>query len=230
MSVTTALIMAAGTSERFGEQTPKQFCMIDKHPVLAWNVRLFSDIRAVTNLVIVITPGLERRVMEMVDQYGFESVAQVVPGGETRQQSVRKGLEALADDVDYVLVHDAARPCVSGELIERVMTALETSAAVVPAVPAVDTLIMQNGDTLDAIVDRNHIACVQTPQGFKKELLIKAHRQAAARGLQSSDDGSLVLAIEEPVKVVRGEPDNIKITYREDLTTAGAILAQRPGN
>ena len=225
--MTTALIMAAGTGERFGEEAPKQFCPLNGYPALAWNIRTFSAVEAVTNLIVVITPGLKQRVAEMVDEHGLENVNQIVPGGETRQESVSKGLEALADDVSYVLVHDAARPCVSIPLIESVVTALDTSAAVVPALPVVDTLILQNAGAVDAILERNHIAGVQTPQGFRRELLVTAHRRAASRGLSSSDDGSLVLAMGESVKVVRGEPNNIKITYREDVTVAEAILAQR---
>jgi 2-C-methyl-D-erythritol 4-phosphate cytidylyltransferase len=227
MSLTTALIMAAGTGERFGEEVPKQFCPLNGCPALAWNIRTFSAVEAVTNLIVVITPGLEDRVAEMVDEHSFENVSKIVPGGETRQESVCKGLETLGDDVNYVLVHDAARPCVSIPLIDNIIAALNSSAAVVPAVPVVDTLILQNKGVVDAILDRNQIAGVQTPQGFQRELLVTAHRRAASRGLSSSDDGSLVLAMGEPVKVVRGEPNNIKITYREDVTVAEAILAQR---
>lgn len=227
MTVTTALIMAAGTGERFHKEVPKQFCPLNGCPALAWSIRAFSAAEAVNNVVVVITPGLERRAAEMVEEEGFKDICRIVPGGETRQESVNKALEALTDDVSHVLVHDAARPCVSARLIETVTAALETSAAVVPAVPAVDTLIMQNGDAVDAIVDRDHIACVQTPQGFRRELLVRAHRRAASRGLRSSDDGSLVLAMGERVEVVRGEPDNIKITYVEDVALAEAILARR---
>ncbi len=227
MNVTTALIMAAGTGERFGEKIPKQFCPLKGCPALAWTVRAFSAVDAVTDLVIVITPGLEGKVTAMVDEHGFDKVSRIVAGGDTRQESVRKGLEALADEVKFVLVHDAARPCVSVELINRVTAALETCGAVVPALPMVDTLIMQKDETVDAVLDRNHIAGVQTPQGFRTELLMNAHRRAASRGLRSSDDGSLVLAIGETVRVVRGEPNNIKITYREDLIVAEAILARR---
>jgi 2-C-methyl-D-erythritol 4-phosphate cytidylyltransferase len=227
MNVTTALIMAAGTGERFGAETPKQFFPLNGYPALAWSVKSFSAVDAVNRVVIVITPGLEKRVEQMITEHGLERVERIVPGGDTRQESVRNGIETLADDVNFVLVHDAARPCVSGELIERVITALQSSGAVVPALPVVDTLIMQNGDVVDAILDRNRIAGVQTPQGFRRDLLVAAHRRAASRELRSSDDGSLVLALGEPVKVVRGEPNNIKITHREDLTVAEAILARR---
>jgi 2-C-methyl-D-erythritol 4-phosphate cytidylyltransferase len=227
MKVTTALIMAAGTGERFGAETPKQFFPLNGCPALAWSVRAFTAVDAVTRLVVVVTPGLEKRAEEVAKEYGAARVERIVPGGDTRQESVRNGLEALGDDVDVVLVHDAARPCVSGELIERVITALESSGAVIPALPVVDTLILQKEGAVDAILDRSHIACVQTPQGFQRELLVKAHRRAASRGLQSSDDGSLVLAMGEPVSVVRGEPNNMKITHREDLTVAEAILARR---
>ncbi|MFH1755001.1 MAG: 2-C-methyl-D-erythritol 4-phosphate cytidylyltransferase [Candidatus Latescibacterota bacterium] len=226
MNKTTALIMAAGTGERFAGEMPKQFCPLAGYPVLAWNVRTLTAVEAVTDIIIIITPGFESRAAEMMDEHGLANGVAIIAGGNTRQESVRLGLGALDDHARFVLVHDAARPCVSRALIERVCKALETDGAVVPALPAVDTLIVTHNGGVDAIVDRSRIAGVQTPQGFHRELLVKAHRQAAARGLTSSDDGSLVLAMGEPVKVVPGESNNIKITYQDDVTIAEAILTR----
>ncbi len=217
--------MAAGTSERFGRGEPKQFRPLNGYPALAWSVKKFSELDAITAIVIVITPGLEEKAAELVETHRLGKVYKIVAGGETRQESVRLGLEALSDSVEYTLVHDAARPCVSGALIGRVCDALATNDAVVPTVPVVDTLVMEIDGTVDAIIDRSRIAGAQTPQGFRRSLLVHAHRRAASRGFLSSDDGSLVLAMGEPVKTVPGEQTNIKITHREDLKLAEAILA-----
>jgi 2-C-methyl-D-erythritol 4-phosphate cytidylyltransferase len=154
----------------------------------------------------------------------LDKVDGVVAGGKTRQDSVRHGLEALPSSSETVLVHDAARPCLSSALLQRILDALGGSDAVVPALPAVDTLIREQSNHLDAVVDRVGISGVQTPQGFRTELLRRAHANAEAGGIKSSDDGSLVFALGEPVATVPGERTNIKITFEEDLAIAEAIL------
>jgi 2-C-methyl-D-erythritol 4-phosphate cytidylyltransferase len=123
-----------------------------------------------------------------------------------------------------VLIHDAARPCLSAALRDRVLDALGSYDAVVPAVPVTDTLIRDVEARVDAMLDRVHISGVQTPQAFRADLIVRAHRIARERGLHSSDDGSLVLALAEQVATVAGERTNIKVTYREDLAIAEAIL------
>ena len=136
-------------------------------------------------------------------------------------------LRALPEDVTHVLIHDAARPCTSPELVDRILDALASYAAVVPAVAATDTLIRDYQGRVDAIIDRVHVAGVQTPQAFRFDLILRAHREAKARGFQSSDDGSLVLALGEPVHTVPGERTNIKVTFRDDVAIAEAILIHR---
>jgi 2-C-methyl-D-erythritol 4-phosphate cytidylyltransferase len=109
-------------------------------------------------------------------------------------------------------------------LCDRVLDALGSHDAVVPVMPVTDTLVREVDSSVDAILDRVHIAGVQTPQGFRTELIVRAHRVARERGLKSSDDGSLVLALAEKVATVPGERTNIKVTYREDVGVAEAIL------
>jgi 2-C-methyl-D-erythritol 4-phosphate cytidylyltransferase/2-C-methyl-D-erythritol 2,4-cyclodiphosphate synthase len=123
------------------------------------------------------------------------------------------------------LIHDAARPCLSAELLARIVEALRSNDAVVPVIPAVDTLAVNYGGVVDAIVDRANIACVQTPQAFEKQLALRAHRKAFADGLESSDDGSLVLALGGKVTTVPGDRANIKVTYAEDIAIAEEILS-----
>ncbi len=147
-----------------------------------------------------------------------------MPGGTTRQESVFNALRALGDNITHVLIHDAARPCASPALIERVLDALASHDAVVPAVAATDTLVRDYQGRVDAIIDREHVAGVQTPQGFRLDLILRAHREAKARGFHSSDDGSLVLALGEPVHTVAGQRTNIKVTFREDVAMVEAIL------
>jgi 2-C-methyl-D-erythritol 4-phosphate cytidylyltransferase len=123
------------------------------------------------------------------------------------------------------LIHDAARPCLSAGLLARIVKALRNDDAVVPVIPVVDTLAVDNGGVIDAVVDRANIACVQTPQAFEKQLALRAHRKAFADGLESSDDGSLVLALGKKVKTIPGDRTNIKVTYEEDIAIAEEILS-----
>jgi 2-C-methyl-D-erythritol 4-phosphate cytidylyltransferase len=220
----TALIMAAGTGERFGAGEPKQFCRLGGRPMLAWSIGAFSSCPAVNSIALVMTPGLEDRAAALVEEHQLAKVETIIAGGAMRQESVRLGLDAILDWTENILVHDAARPCVTADLINRVCSALRDYAAVIPSVPVVDTLVLEQNGSVDAILDRSRINCVQTPQGFQAGLLDRAHRRATARGLAGSDDGSLIFAMGEQVKSVPGDPANIKITYQSDLKIAETIL------
>lgn len=220
MSKTVAIIVAAGAGERMSGDTPKQLAPLAGRPMVAWSARRFSQV--CDDVVVVAPPGREDEMRSALAE--FEKVRAVVPGGATRQESVFNGLAALPEGASRLLVHDAARPCVSGELVRRVLDALYDKDAVVPAVPAVDTLVHEREGGVDAILDRVHVSMVQTPQGFAADVLLRAHREARKGGLQSSDDGSLVLALGVPVATVAGERTNVKITYPEDVAVAEAIL------
>ena len=216
-----AVIVAAGTSERFGAGLKQVALLIDR-PVLAWSVERLGA--AVDEVVVVAPPGREDALAAALAGPWSGQVDRIVPGGETRQASVRAGLEALGDDVDVVLVHDAARPCLGADLVGRMLDAARRGGAAVPVVAVRDTLVREHEGRVDAVLDRQGVCAVQTPQAFALDVIRRAHRRAAARGLEASDDGTLVLAMGTPVVAVRGEPDNIKITWPSDLVLAEAIL------
>jgi len=218
-----ALIMAGGSGERFGAGAPKQMVLLNGRTMIAWSADVLARSPRVNGLVVVTPPGVDMALPDL-PPHAAAKVLAVVVGDATRQGSVSNGLRDLPRDATHVLIHDAARPCLSPGLRDRVLDALAEHDAVVPAVPVTDTLIREAGARVDAILDRVHIAGVQTPQGFRAELIRRAHRVARERGFQSSDDGSLVLALAEKVATVSGEPTNIKVTYREDLVIAEAIL------
>jgi 2-C-methyl-D-erythritol 4-phosphate cytidylyltransferase len=224
MAKTVALIMAAGAGERFAGGGPKILHPLSGLPVLVRSTRLFARHRAVDAIIVVCAPGEETKIREVLDFHGVEKIARVVSGGATRQESARLGLEALDPECEIVLIHDAARPCLTAGLIDRVIEALKTSPAVVPVSPVVETLVRESGGSVDAILDRVHISGVQTPQGFHAPVVLRAHRSAKARGFVSSDDGSLVFALGEKVRTIEGERTNIKITFAEDAPIAEAIL------
>jgi 2-C-methyl-D-erythritol 4-phosphate cytidylyltransferase len=227
MHKTVALIMAAGAGERFEGRESKKLHPLLGRPAIVWAVERFATDEAIDSVTVVVAPGEEDRIREILGGEQFPSVDRVVRGGSTRQESVHLGLEGLYPSCDTVLVHDAARPCVTPSLIARTLRALEKHDAVVPIVPLVDTLVRERGGVVDAVLDRVDIVGVQTPQGFRAELLTKAHRHARSRGFSSSDDGSLVLELGEAVRTIPGERTNIKITYIEDAMIAESILERQ---
>jgi len=220
-----ALIMAAGRGERFESVAPKQLTLVGGRPMVAWSIERFASCTDIEHVLLVIPPAQTDAWRAALAEPSGELVSDVVEGGERRQDSVRLGLEALPEAITHVLIHDAARPCLSTQLLARVVESVAVNGAVVPAIPVVDTLAVDASEALDAIVDRTNIVSVQTPQAFEKQLVLRAHRKAYAEGLHSSDDGSLVLALGETVKTVLGERTNIKITYAEDVAIAEEILS-----
>lgn len=214
--------MAAGSGERFG--TRKQTALLNGRALVAWSADVLAASARVSGLVLVVTPGDEDALSGVLAPGAARKLHATVAGGATRQDSVRHGLERVPAGTTHVLIHDAARPCLSGTLRDRVLDALDAHDAVVPAVPVTDTLIRDVDAGVDAILDRVHIAGVQTPQGFRLDLIRRAHAQARDRGFKSSDDGSLVLALGGKVATVPGERTNLKVTFRDDLVIAEAII------
>jgi 2-C-methyl-D-erythritol 4-phosphate cytidylyltransferase len=226
MANVAALIMAAGQGERFQGIVPKQLALVAGRPMVAWSIERFAACAGINSVYLVIPPDQTDAWRATLAEPSGEHVKDLIEGGRRRQDSVKLGLEALPEAVTHVLVHDAARPCLSDDLLVRIIEGLRGHDAVVPAVPVVDTLVVHTDSQVDAIVDRANIAGIQTPQAFDRQLLLRAHRKAYADGLELSDDGSLVLALGEAVKTVPGDPKNVKVTYSEDIAIAEAILYQ----
>ena len=216
--------MAAGSGSRFDAGTAKQTTMLDGRAMLAWSAEMLAVSARVSGLVLVAPAGQEAAFTALLAEQAARKLRAAVSGGNSRQDSVYNGLERVPEGTTHVLIHDAARPCLSTALRDRIIDALASHDAVVPAVPVTDTLIRDMDAGVDAILDRENLAGVQTPQGFRLELIRRAHRIARERGFKSSDDGSLVLALAEKVATVPGERTNLKVTYRDDVIIAEAIL------
>jgi len=216
--------MAAGSGSRFDAGTAKQTTMLDGRAMLAWSAEMLAVSARVSGLVLVAPAGQEAAFTALLAEQAARKLRAAVSGGNSRQDSVYNGLERVPEGTTHVLIHDAARPCLSTALRDRIIDALASHDAVVPAVPVTDTLIRDMDAGVDAILDRENLAGVQTPQGFRFELIRRAHRIARERGFKSSDDGSLVLALAENVATVPGERTNLKVTYRDDVIIAEAIL------
>ena len=149
-------------------------------------------------------------------------------GGETRQESVRRGLAALPAAAEGVLIHDGARCLVSAELLERCVAAVRAGEAVIAASPVTDTIkVVDDQGTITATSDRSQLLAAQTPQGFPVDRLCQAHRRAEAEGWSVTDDAALFERLGWPVRVLASSPGNIKLTTPFDLAVAAAVLAGR---
>lgn len=215
-STVAAILVAAGSGQRLGADVPKAFVEIAGRTLLARAITTFAAHPAIEP-VIVVAPRTH------VDRAAELSRTPVVAGGDTRQASVAAGLAALGEDVEFVLVHDVARPFVPMAVIDAVLDSLRGGAqAVVPVVPIHDTIRRMAVDgTLGEVVDRATLAAVQTPQGFRRELLIAAHQAAGER--VATDDATLVEALGEHVTAVAGDDRAFKITTPLDLAYAETI-------
>ena len=222
MSRIAALIVAAGSGSRAGGIQPKQYRRIGGVPMIRRTVGAFQALSTVSYIQVVIGAGQER---EAQNALGGLDVAPSVPGGETRQDSVRRGLQALAAYApDYVLIHDAARPLVSATLIKSVIAGLMSGAeAVLPALPLADSVrrLSSNGEWESVV--REGLYRAQTPQGFKYDRISEAHKHFAGSG--ATDDIELAERAGMKVTIIAGEETNIKITTRDDFSSVERMMA-----
>jgi 2-C-methyl-D-erythritol 4-phosphate cytidylyltransferase len=231
VSRAAAIIPAAGRGTRTGLKTPKTFLDLGGRPLLAHTIALFAAHRRIC-LVQPVLPRthLRRFQTRILDRYGWSSCRPAIAGGRERQDSVAAGLRALPEEIEYVVIHDGARPFATPALIGRVLAAARRYGAALAAVPVQDTIKKVSPDLfLDGTVDRRTLWLAQTPQAFSVGLLREAHARAREAGLQATDDAALVEALGHPVRVVPGSLLNFKITTREDLALA-RVLIDRAGH
>ncbi|MGW6139914.1 2-C-methyl-D-erythritol 4-phosphate cytidylyltransferase [Streptomyces sp. NPDC055144] len=237
-SRTAAVIPAAGRGVRLGPGAPKALRALNGTPMLIHAVRAMAASRSVS-LVVVVAPPDEASAAEVKTLLADHALPErtdfvVVPGGETRQESVKLGLDALPPGIDVVLVHDAARPLVPVDTVDGVIEAVREGApAVVPALPLADTVKQVEARTdggpelVVATPERARLRAVQTPQGFDRATLVRAHETVTDN---VTDDASMVEQLGEPVVVVPGHEEAFKVTRPLDLLLAEAVLARRRAN
>ncbi len=224
---TVAIILAGGSGERFQGPVPKQFLKLAGRSLLAICLERFQKHPGIDGIILVCPAAQLNLAEETVKAGSFAKVKEVLPGGTTRQESSFRGVCAAAPEIKNVLIHDAARALVPPAVIDRVLEALAVNAAVTAVLPAADTIVrVDEMAMVSAVLDRDKLKLVQTPQGFRLEAIRQAHALARADGFNSaSDDCSLLLRYKlAPVATVQGDPENIKITYPQDLAIAEAIL------
>lgn len=226
-----AVVPAGGLGKRMGAGTPKQFLMLDGVPMMLHSLRALDRASGVTEVVLVVPQGEQDRVLtEVVERYGLKKVLKVVTGGATRQESVHHGLNEVDEDVEIVVVHDAVRPFVTEKLIERSIEAARKHGGAIVAVPMKDTPKQVGPDGLiQRTLDRAGLWLAQTPQTFRRALVVEAYRKAAIEHVHATDDAALAERLGHPVAIVEGSWENIKITTPEDMILAEAIMAARKG-
>lgn len=213
------VIAAAGQGKRLGGDIPKQFQKISGEPVLVRTVRAFSKNESVDDIFIVTHKDYKEHCSQLISDYGLEKVVSVFEGGAERQDSVYCALqriEAERPSAEYVLIHDAARPFISQETIDAVIEASVSKGAAIACVPVKDS-IRQGTSESSCNIERKNLHIVQTPQGFRKTILMEAYEKAFSDGFYGTDDAGLVERLGQQIELVTGQYDNIKITTKEDM-------------
>lgn len=223
MANVVAIVVAGGAGKRMGAGMPKQFLPLGGRPILERTILAFAGADRIDGILLALPPGLPGEVKS--SYCGLPKVLQAVDGGVGRQDSVRNALAAVPEEAEVILVHDAVRPFVSGDLLARCVERAREHGAVVPVVPVRETVKAWNreGKTLST-VDRSLLYRAQTPQAFRAGILRDAYEKAVASGRRGTDDASLVEAAGYPVTPIPGEETNIKITIPEELRMAEGLL------
>jgi 2-C-methyl-D-erythritol 4-phosphate cytidylyltransferase / 2-C-methyl-D-erythritol 2,4-cyclodiphosphate synthase len=223
MPIAYALVVAAGRGQRLGGEIPKQYLPLAGATVLRRSVQAYLDRPGIAGVRVVFHPDDRERYEAAVA--GLDLLPPVA-GGATRQESVLNGLESLSElKPDQVLIHDAARPLVSADIIDRTLTALESAPGAVVAIPVADTIKRDDGQgAVATTVERAGLWRAQTPQAFHFQPILGAHRAAAASGGAVTDDAAVAEAAGLSVAIVQGSEDNFKITTSEDLRRAERLL------
>ncbi|THV43443.1 2-C-methyl-D-erythritol 4-phosphate cytidylyltransferase [Glycomyces buryatensis] len=231
-----AVVLAGGTGKRMGGPVPKQLLEVRGKPVLGHTLEAFEAAPEVDRILVVMAEGYGDQARRIANEAGVTKLADVIGGGASRSDSSLAALSWIGSHVApgedcKVLLHDAARMLVTGEIIAEVAGALDECDAVTVAVPASDTVIEVHGDsgmeTIAAVPDRSRLRRVQTPQGFRFSVIRAAYAAAEAEpGFTATDDCSVVLRFlpQVPVRVVPGDERNLKVTEPTDLAVAEALL------
>lgn len=222
---TAVIIPAAGSGKRMGGGIPKQYGKLGGMSILARTVKAYADQKEIDQIYIVTNEDFIDYCRKELREYGLmDKVRAILPGGQERQDSIYEAVKRLPEEIGLVLVHDGVRPFTTGDLIRRTIEAARIHGAAVAAVPVKDTIKMVEENLFTKTLDRKRLYSVQTPQGFHKDLLIRAYEEAYRRNYYGTDDAVLVERAGEKVHVVKGDYNNIKITTMEDIVFGEAIL------
>ena len=221
-----AIIPAAGAGLRMGGETPKQFLSLEGVPIFVHTLRKFVTAEAVREIILGLRPEDMERAGVEVERERFSKPVRLVEGGASRQETVARALADASSGTELVLVHDAVRPFVELQLIERVIEAARKDGAAILAIPSVDTVKQVERQTILGTIPRERVVLAQTPQAFRFSIIREAFDRAAADGFYGTDEASLVERLGHTVTVIMGSDRNIKITKPSDLPLARLFIAQ----
>ena len=222
------IIAGGGKGRRFGDTEPKQFCLIAGRPILEWTIDIFDHCPLIKGIVLVVPQGMLNSAKNKLSLWRYKKIREVIEGGEERIDSVFKGLSVIESQTDIVLVHDGVRPLASQSLVESVIRETQSFGAVTPGIPLKETVKEVKEDkTVLKTLPRDRLYLIQTPQGFRLDILKIAHREARSRNWKANDDAALVEKLGVPVKVIPGEEKNIKITTSFDFQMAKILLEDK---
>ncbi|PAB57545.1 2-C-methyl-D-erythritol 4-phosphate cytidylyltransferase [Anaeromicrobium sediminis] len=225
----TAIILAAGKGSRMKAQLNKQYLILKEKPILAHTISVFEESPLIDEIILVISE-FEHDLCKnkILDKYKFKKVKKIVSGGKERQHSVLKGINAVNEKTDIVLIHDGARPLLTKNVIKKCVDSAKEYGAASVGVPIKETIkIMGKDKFVKYTPKRENVWVTQTPQAFSIEVIKRAHEVAIEQEILGTDDAMLVEHMGGDVKMVEGDYENIKITTPDDLITAEAILAHK---
>lgn len=228
MSYITAIIPAAGQGTRMKAGVNKQFLELFGKPVLVHTLEIFEKCDLINDVILVASSGEEDYCHHLLQEYGLSKITRIITGGRERQHSVARGLDLVSDKCDIVAVHDGARPLLLLSHLRKVLEAVSVNDGVILAVPVKDTIKeIMSDQIVRSTMDRTKLWMVQTPQVFRKDVLMYAYQKAREEGFAGTDDASLAEHYGFRIKVVEGSYENIKITTPEDLDLAELIIKRR---
>ena len=212
-----------------GGSVPKQFLSLGGEPLVVHSLRILQAADIVDEIILAVPESdLDYCANELVKRRGFSKVTRVVAGGVERQDSVGRALDQVTEETEIVLVHDAVRPFLTGQMVSQVIAHADKHGAAIIALPMRDTVKEVDSEhVIQRTLDRRPLWLAQTPQAFRRQWLQEAHRKAQAEGIHATDDAYLVEWLGHSVMVVEGSGENIKVTRPEDIVIGEAILASR---
>ena len=223
----SAIIVAAGSGSRMASDRPKQFLLLAGTPLIFHTLRPFEQCDSIHETIVVLPAGSVAEFLDSAPKFDVRKVTRVVPGGATRAESVKRGLNALrAASANIVAVHDGVRPFVSAAEISDTVAAAEREGAAILVAPVTDTIKHVDHDQVVRTLDRRELRRALTPQCFKYEILMRAFAQVDLSDPTLTDDSMLVEKTGARVAIVEGSARNIKITTSEDLLLAEALLKE----
>ena len=227
MSISKAMIVAAGKGKRMGTEISKQFLPLCGKEILAHTVEKFEQAACIRDIILVTGGDALQDVRQMVQEYGWKKIISVTEGGKERQDSVFLGLQQVPQDTEIVLIHDGVRPFVTEEILERSIAAAKETGGCVAGVPAKDTIKVCDAEGFAiATPDRSTLRQIQTPQTFRRKEIIAEYEKAKEDGSLGTDDASVAEHTGFPVRVTMGSYRIIKITTKEDLLIGAAFLKE----